>query len=278
MAAVPQQCRLFSPSCETLARDWRARIESEDEWAATSAPGPATGGESAGYLVSCGPVNAYCKPSMTDASPVPVPRAAHEKIASDLAQDLELPVPPAVLLRWGTPPHGNQSLVVCTLIPFHPAYKWDVARAVPGLEATLKFDARFAASAMIPFDTWLGNTDRLNGGNLIVNQATAAAGGKLQFAYLDFAYSMSKEWRPDFRIVTPVGVYPTEPAHIDVMTMEWVISAIENMPDETIRLVVTRVPEVFLPRPAAQLIIDGLIYRKSRIRDALKPIMLGARP
>jgi hypothetical protein len=276
MAAVPQ-CRQFSSACELVARDWRTNVESPDEWTATTAPG-ALLGESQGYLVTCGAINAYVKPSKKDKSALPVPRAAHEKIAADLAQDLGLPVAPAILKRWAAPPHGDETCAVCVLVPFHPSHKWDAVKAVPGLEATLKQGLRIAASSMVAFDTWLGNTDRANGGNVLVNQVTAGPGpAKLNVAYLDFSYSMSHAWRPDFRTVTPVGVYPTDPPHIDRITVEWVVSSIEGLSEETIRTVVSRIPVDFLPVAAATVITDGLLYRQSRVRDALKSI-LGATP
>src|SRR5207244_7574605 len=104
---------------------WRDQSLSPDSWKETGKAGEAEG-EGAGYYVTCGPVNAFAKPSTLDPA---VCRAAHEKIASDLAFDLGLPVPPAVLLRCPKPPVGNQPNVVLSLIPFLAVHKWRVVRA-----------------------------------------------------------------------------------------------------------------------------------------------------
>jgi hypothetical protein len=272
MVAVLQH-RKFPTACELIATNWRACVESSDDWSPKSKPG-ADGGEASGYFVTCGPINAYAKPSALDATPLPVPRAAHEKIACDLAQDLGLPVAPAILKRWATPPEGNQPCVAFVLMPFFPVHKWDLVKAVPGLETTLKYELRFAASSMVAFDTWIGNTDRQNGGNLLVNRTTTAApGSPPHAAYLDFSYSLSYAWRPDFRTVTPVGVYPTETKDIDPVTVEGVIGAIEVFSAESIHSIVTRIPDDFLAPAAKSVIADGLLYRQTKIRDALKPIL-----
>jgi hypothetical protein len=276
MAAVPQH-RQFPSACEMVAAHWRVEIESPDDWSPRST-GENVGGESAGYFVTCGPLNAYAKPSKIDRSREPVPRAAHEKIAADLACDLGLPVPPAVLKRWGTPPPAcDQPCVVCGLMPFFPVYKWAAVKAVPELEASLKGELRHAASAMVPFDTWLANTDRNNDGNLLISRSTVSTSGKLHVAYIDFSYSMSHSWRPDFRTVTPVGAYPIDPKDIDPVVTDSVVAAIEMLGEEHIRSVVGRLPDEFLSPAGKTLITDGLLYRQSKLRAALNPD-LGARP
>jgi hypothetical protein len=95
--------RRFPQEAEALARSWREHVETADPWRPTGNPG-AAGGQAQGYFVTSGPVNAFAKPSQRDTSPTPVPRAAHEKIAADLAFDLRLPLPPAILHRWSDPP------------------------------------------------------------------------------------------------------------------------------------------------------------------------------
>jgi hypothetical protein len=96
--------RSYSADVESLAAAWRARCETEgDEWRETSKAGDA-GGEASGYFVTSGTVNGYAKPSKVDRSAQPYPRAAHEKIAADLAFELRLPLPPVLLHRWPKAP------------------------------------------------------------------------------------------------------------------------------------------------------------------------------
>lgn len=103
--------RSFSPDVEALAAAWRDRVPcvQQDHCRHTSQAGSA-GGEASGYFVTSGPINGYAKPSMIDTTPQPYSRAAHEKIAADLAHDLGLPLPPAVLHRWNTPPTRESTL------------------------------------------------------------------------------------------------------------------------------------------------------------------------
>jgi hypothetical protein len=185
-----------------------------------------------------------------------------------LAHDLGLPVPPAVLKRWPTPPAGDQPCVVFGLMPFFPVHKWAVVKAEPDLETSLKKELRQAASAMVPFDTWLANSDRGNDGNLLISQSAPGGSGRLHMAYIDFSYSMSFSWRPDFRTVTPVGVYPIDPKEIDSVTAESVVTAIETLREEHIGSVIGRLPDEFLSPAGKTLITEGLLYRKSKIRDA----------
>jgi hypothetical protein len=258
-----------------VAGAWRDAIESADDWSAQSAPG-ANSGESAGYFVTCGPLNAYAKPSGIDAS---CARAAHEKIAADLAHDLGLPVPPAVLKRWVAPAAGTQPCVVLGLTPFFPVHKWAVVKAVPDLEGGLKAELRTVASAMVAFDTWIANQDRQNEGNLLISRSAANPAGPLHVAYIDFSYSLSHSWRPrnpgeapDFKTVTPVGAYPIEQKDIDPLALQDLVGAIETLPEERIRSTVSRVPDDFLPVASKAIIIDGLLYRRNEIRGALKPL------
>lgn len=212
-----QTCgRIFTGSVEAIAQVWRGAAKSEDTWKeSTGARAGEAGGETQGYYVTCGPLNAFAKPSKVDAS---VPRAAHEKIAADLAFDLKIAIPPALLWEWPKPPIGDQPLVVLSLIPFLPAHKWQVVKAVPELEASLKQELRIAASGLVAFDTWVGNTDRPNDGNLLVSKDRQDAPGTTRAAYIDYSYSMSHVWRnkeTPAEKVTPVAMFPTDASHLD---------------------------------------------------------------
>ena len=179
--------RKFTPSVEAIAHVWRNEIVSSETWAPVlGAKVSEAGGQAAGYFVTSGALRAFAKPSQKSDG---IARAAHEKIASDLAYELALPVPPVVLYDWGSPPLGEQQFVAMSLCPFGPAHKWDTvkaAKADPQIAITLQP----TASAMVPFDTWVGNSDRANGGNLIVNQDTGGPHAAVRCAYIDFSYSL----------------------------------------------------------------------------------------
>jgi hypothetical protein len=82
-----QPLRQFSVETEALAAVWRHNPMTADAWRPDlySAEGD-------GFLVTSGAARGYAKPFQK--APNGRPYAAHEKIASDLAFDLGLPVPP----------------------------------------------------------------------------------------------------------------------------------------------------------------------------------------
>jgi hypothetical protein len=51
------------------------------------------------------------------------------------------------------------------LVTFQPPNKWQTIDSIPATRDRLLPEFTAAASAMIAFDTWIDNTDRLNGGN-----------------------------------------------------------------------------------------------------------------
>lgn len=148
--------------------------------------------------------------------------------------------------------------------------------AVPGLDAQFKLELRETASALIPFDTWVDNRDRANDGNLLVSKVVADPSLPLQVAYIDYSYSMLYGWRTgDYRMVTPIGIYPTDQKDADVPSIEDGLNRIENLPDQTVRDIVTRIAGSFLTPADRVLIIDGLLYRKPHVRASLRPIYGG---
>jgi hypothetical protein len=266
----------FSRDGDALSRDWRGRVISDDPWRQTSSPG-ADGGEAQGYFVTSGPTNAYAKPSKIDTSAQPVPRAAHEKIAADLAHDTAVPLPGAILHRWPTPPAGcDQPCVALSLIPFLAVHKWATVKAVPAIEAQLKLELREAASVLVAFDTWVDNRDRVSDSNLLVSKASADPSAPAQVAYIDYAYSLAHGWRAGgYQNIVACQMFPTDPKDVDTSAMDGAINRIESVPDDAVREVVTRIPRDFLAEADRDLIISGLLHRKTRLRPALKAVYGG---
>jgi hypothetical protein len=186
-------------------------------------------------------------------------------------------LPPAILHRWSDPPPvGTERFVALSLIPFLSVFPWRPVTAVPGLDAAMKLDLRETASALVPFDTWVDNRDRVNDGNLLVSKMRADPAIPLQVAYIDYSYSMLYGWRSgDYRIVNPTSIYPTDQKDADIASMEDTINRIESLSDYDIRNVVFRISHDYLSVADRDLIIDGLLYRKPRVRASLKTIYGG---
>jgi hypothetical protein len=267
--------RRFHADAELLATAWRSSCETDatDEWRLAPRVGtkPKT---TAGYFVSCGTVNGYAKPKKIDRSPSPNPRAAHEKIAADLAYDLGLPVPPVKLHRWqGAPPHGDQPFVAISLVPFLNVYRWEEIENFPDICQQMKLSLSEVASAFVPFDTWLDNNDRVNNGNLLVSNDSVDPNRPLRVAYLDHSNSMMKVWAiRDFKEVVSRPIYPTEREDADIGAMGAILAKIEAMEDRRIREIVGQIHDDFIPAEQKTLIIDALIYRRPLVRAVLRKV------
>jgi hypothetical protein len=260
--------RRFSAEVEARAKAWREAVSTDWPWADRGKPGE-VGGVTQGYFIDCEGIAGFAKPSR---STDPVPTAAQEKIASDLAYDLRLPVPPVLLWDRGERNDGLHRYCAVSLVPFDPANKWGAILRIPTTRDRLLPGFALAASAMVAFDTWIGNSDRVNDGNLIVTEGAGSLGR--QYAYIDHGHTMSHGWGegPAPAITSMVGPYPTQ-ATIETMTVTATIAEIEALSDDHIRSVVDRVPEEFITRQRRECIREGLCRRRDGLRGALVPLI-----
>jgi hypothetical protein len=150
--------RCFAAADETHAAGWADTVEAADIWTIGAQVG--TGESGSLHVINSDGRKAVCKPAFAgDATP----RAAHEKIASDLAFQLQLPVPAVSL--WTSPPG-----------PLYAISAWAFAQAMAWGGLTTQLTASFmknaspAFSAARVFHTWIGDTDHGgNAGNVLVD-------------------------------------------------------------------------------------------------------------
>ena len=105
--------RNFSNETEKLSGRWVDQVVTDDHWHVVSKVSEETGKgdtESSPLMVQNGPFRCVAKPSAEHK-----PRAAHEKIVSDLAYHLSLPVPPTLLWKREDPYPGT---LLCGLSVF----------------------------------------------------------------------------------------------------------------------------------------------------------------
>jgi len=103
-----------------------------------------------GFWVSAPPFRGYAKPlSRTRATPHIHPVAALEKIASDLAYALDLPVPPVTLWERTTAPAGEPRHHAVSAPPFAQVVRWGDIAANPPLYAQIRGFAVPVMSAML---------------------------------------------------------------------------------------------------------------------------------
>lgn len=260
----------------SIAALWRSEVVSVDQWDQHLNPAqPAQPGEAGGFFVrSQAGIVAYLKPTTNQGHP----RAANEKICSDLAFDLKLPVPPAVLYRRPNPP-GNEARHValsykeqgCSVFEWQHLFSFGDASGGINQPVLRQMAEEMLArcSPMVAFDVWLGNTDRHNARNAIVvmpGDTTA------QVYFIDFANSLGHDgaWANDgYRQFRKATVPPFFLKCLDRSAVERTAAEIAGLPDATVTAVVGRIPEDFLELTKRTRLADDLIWRKANLLAAI---------
>lgn len=227
-------------------------------------------GVEGGFWVAAGPIRGYAKPLGGDTvDPHRRPVAAIEKIASDLAFDLGLPVPPVTLFERKAPSSESRFHAV-SAPPFAQVAHWWQVLGSPGVAAFARPQARGPMSAMLPFDTWVSCVDHHSNHPKNLLLTTSGRGPiNVMFAFIDYAWSMTHTWREEgYRDQSIVPMYdPTQKPDADVVKQ--VVAAIEGLEDKTLNSIVDRVPDAFLSSSDKNLIATGLAYRRDVLRRTL---------
>ncbi|MGD0679943.1 MAG: hypothetical protein ABSC94_31555 [Polyangiaceae bacterium] len=266
--------RGFESHIEDIAERWRGSVVTDEPWNRASLRNFETG-ESQAFPVrnAANTTSAFAKPGRRDAT---VPRAANEKIAADLAFELMLPVPPALLWHRENPPITEEEFACVSLTPFEPAHKWrDVRKGSQQMIAKIVAGLQMTAPAMMPFDCWLANADRVNEGNVVLQEDLRAASPVVRAAYIDYAYTMTYSWgeRGELwrTINVPAVAYPTE-VGVDVGAISATIDRIERLSQGDVEGIVSRIPEEFLTTQRKVTTIAGLVHRKQRLREEFRRV------
>lgn len=246
--------RAFPSEIEQFAADWSKDVVSNEAWKDL---GPFGASESRPFKVENGRMVGLAKPGEKKGDGIA--RAAHEKIVSDFAYLLGLPVPPVILWDRGQTPH--ERFVSISAWAFTPALGWDQASQL--LTEKHKAEASEVVSAMLPFEAWISAQDRKSD-HLLVN---VASHDDIQLAFIDYAYSLSMSWPGANAAVGAPGQYVPVPKHEGAI--RGVTDSILNLDEETIKTVVRRVPVEYLPADKASIIVSNLVSRKSDLRGIL---------
>jgi hypothetical protein len=236
-------------------------------------------GEAGGFFVesdAIGGRRAYMKPLRSGLS-----RAAREKIASDLAFDLAVPVPPALLATRDGVRSGEERFVCVSLVLFPQQYSWrqvqqhvsdpssPVAQAVGN---TLAEDAALG----LAFDTWLAQGDHNDHPHNVVFGFDRRTPGSGSLVFLDYSLSMGcpHGWS-DGKYATcsmvPFSRLMTERA--DKTKLEACICRIESYDVSSLEEVIMRIPGTHLPRPEGEKILESLTARRALVRPALAHLL-----
>ncbi|MCP3136969.1 hypothetical protein [Pyxidicoccus xibeiensis] len=258
--------RKFPAGVETVANEWAQTAILERAWKHTA---EAPLGESKPFYVRSGDLAGVAKPRETKPPPETWPRAAIEKICADLAYELDLPVPPAILWRASKKLDLPIKTLSVSLFPFDgPIVPWGAVEDDPASVEHLLPHFLEPGSALVAFDSWVGNTDRKNPGNLIFKEEEDPS--LVRVAYIDFAGSLmfGLSAGADPSAVAPVLAYP-DASQLDVHVLKTTIEAIERLPRSKIGEIVGRIPDEFLSASQKHGIQSGLVERQSTLRASL---------
>lgn len=248
------QLRRLPASIETLAADWAKKAVSTDPWVET---GPFGGSDSAPFKVALGTLEGLAKPGVRK----PEPYAATEKIISDLAYHVGMPVPPVVLWDRGSDPKfapPAERYVAISAWVFAEDWTWD--KALPGLKDEEKKALEPVFSGMRVFDTWVSANEDRAGKHALLNSKDFS-----QMAFIDYAFSMLRYWKdtnyPDG------GLQGFNPMTDDRAAMKHVAERIAALDSKVIDEIVTRVQDNYLNALQKSIICANLKHRATRILD-----------
>src|SRR5439155_20439222 len=118
-------------------------------------------------------------------------RAAHEKLAYDLAYVAALPVGAVVLWSDDMPAQYKRGRSISSW-SFPNAMKWSEADRMGLISQGSKLGAGPIISMMRAFHTWIGDTDR-KGDHILLDLDSPA--NDLRLAFIDHGHSMSLTWK-----------------------------------------------------------------------------------
>lgn len=261
----------FSSQIRDQQTQWCSLVTTTDRWI----PQKSTiyAGEAGGHVVTNGTLHAYLKPIRKDGPDSP--RAAFEKIAADLAGELDLCVPPVLL--FDRPVKSSHEEKKCALslicfprvITFHQLqFAWN--SLTPDIQSSIAI-AIAESSGMIAFDMFVDQFDRKNPGNILYGYSTNVEQGKVMF--IDFAWSMNYKYRwaqNKWSAINPLVLPPLYSKHIDNPRVTQVASDIEALPEKVIEKVVSRIDNSWLMNALRKDLIEGLIQRRNIVAEHVR--------
>lgn len=252
------KCRRFSPEVEAVADVWSTSVLTTDTWTPT---GKEWNTNSAPILVANqNNLQGVAKPGKP--RPDSILRAANEKIVSDLAYVLTLPVPPVILWDRGEGFAGERYCAISAWA-FQHALEWPHVQ--PRLSGTQLQIAAHISGAMKAFDTWVAASDRKNDHVLVSDDGDP---NSLGLAYIDYAFSLTYEWSGNAGApAEPRGHWPN--VGPDGSAIVETVKLIESLEDKRITEVVERLPITFLPEAARATVSANLITRRQQLRGWL---------
>jgi len=260
---------------EELRAAWREKLFSEHAWEFDQTRQPADGILEGVWLkkhAEQAPYGAYLKPTARCGYPA----AAHEKIVSDLAFDLRIPVAP-VLLSDCKLVFKRPQLEACISLVTHPStpYVLSPSTLASSVGNRLREAAREQLSLIAVLDLWIENSDRDNPGNIVYGDDVTGA-NRNGFVAIDHASSLGGSegrWRNGgWRSMKLTPLPKVVVSLLDVQVMLRVAENIASFPDSSVESCVWRIPDRYMNAAAKQDAVSGLVGRKNLLSDLVSQI------
>jgi hypothetical protein len=200
------------------------------------------------------------------------PRAANEKIVADLAHELEMSVPPVVLYNRGPVVAGEEHRCCLSLIMYPEVYEWGTLfdlSLFPPLVQNIVRSSIAHYSGTVALDLWIGQTDRNNARNVVFG-IDSADHSDASFMFVDHSFTLNEgdRWRANgWTTISPVPLPDVFKAALSRQLLLDGADKIAGLPDETIRSIVSRIPEEYMPQPQRDVVCEGLIGRKAMLTE-----------
>jgi hypothetical protein len=262
------------PHLAEVCREWRQEIFSTRSWQIDNSV-PINPGEAGGFRVRAAGFaqSAYLKPiRVCDPQS---PRAANEKIVSDIGFELRLNVPPVQLYRRTDALIGQETRCCVSLVMYSEHHEWQLIWNLDRFPEPVKLivtEALSRYSKTYALDLLIGQTDRNNGRNVVLG-ADASVPAHTEFLFLDHAFALNhggrwnnEGWR-NIEMVQIPDVFRRSLLKGLVIEGADELSALN---DETIRGIVERIPEDYMDAAHRNTVIAGLNGRKQLLRNFIE--------
>jgi hypothetical protein len=254
----------FTVEESRFRRKWFDLVETQDQWKELDRIGAVKGESDPIRVENCRTGRmGVAKPGPVKAHQDYFCRAAHEKLAYDLAYLIELPVSPVVLWQEGAPDPYKRGRSISAWA-FEQSLTWKAADASGFITPAQTEAARSIISAMRAFHIWIGDLDR---DTHQISIDLAAGTGELRVSFYDHSSSMSYIWSTDDAETQTLPTYFPLPDLREIMLET--ADRIAALPESQIRDLAMRIKEPYLPDEIRHRILSNLLRRKARLREIL---------
>ncbi|HEV2490691.1 MAG TPA: hypothetical protein VGT03_12855 [Candidatus Acidoferrales bacterium] len=171
-------------------------------------------------------------------------------------------------------PANEESKCCISLVLYPEQFEWGLLWDISRLEPVLQHLVRASLcrySSTFALDLWVAQADRNNMRNVILG--VDGNPDHTEFIFLDHSFTLNNEnrWRDErwkaIEMVSVPNVFRESFVKDQVLAGA---AGIAGMSDDVIQEIVQRIPDDFMPERHKEIVIDGLVGRKSLIKDFIE--------